>query len=72
MAECESFHFAREVSIEKESDGWMLSVKWIPHSSETQRLEKIAAKHNLELAESKVRTVFHSKNPANLQFELST
>jgi hypothetical protein len=68
MAICESFHYAQAVSIErdKKSGSWALSVHWIPDPSETDCLEKIVAKHGLEVVKLNGRTVFRSQQkPVN-------
>ena len=62
-ADCESFHCAQTVSIEhvEGSDSWELRVFWVPHPSEIECLEKIVAKHSIEMVTSKGRSVFGSK-----------
>ncbi len=68
MAICESFHYAQAVSIvnDKKSGSWELRVHWVPDPSETERLEKIVAKHGLEMVTSNGRTVFRSpEKPTN-------
>lgn len=63
MTECESFHYAKVVSIEhgKGSDSWELRVFWVPHPSEIECLEKIVVKHSVEMVTSNGRSVFGSK-----------
>jgi hypothetical protein len=60
MTECESFHTATAVSIEhnKANGSWELRVSWAPHPSENECLEKIVAKHSLEMITTNERTVF--------------
>ena len=64
MAICESFSYAKVVSIEKEiqTGSWVLSVYWLPHPSEISFLEKIVVKYHLEMATSNEKTTFRSKN----------
>ena len=62
MTDCESFHTAKAVSIQydRTNDSWALSVTWLPYPSETDCLNKIIAKHNLEMTTKNERTIFHS------------
>ena len=64
MAICESFSYAKVVSIEKEKQtgSWVLSVYWLPHPSEIACLEKIVVKYGLEMVTSNENTIFRSKN----------
>lgn len=66
MTSCESFHTANTVSLEhnKANDTGDLHVSWTPHSSETERLTKIVAKHRLEMVTTNERTVFRSPSKA--------
>jgi hypothetical protein len=67
MAICGSFYDAQAVSIEneKESGSWELRVYGVPNPSETECLEKIIAKHGLEMITIDGRSVFRSKKSVN-------
>ena len=60
MGACPSFCDAPAVSIMEERGGWVLSVFWVPSASDGDCLGKIVARHGLEVAASKGRTVFRS------------
>jgi hypothetical protein len=60
---CGSFYDARAVSIQNDENGdnWELHVYWVPNPSEIECLEKIIAKHILEMVTINGRSVFRSK-----------
>ena len=62
MTDCESFHTAQAVSIQRDklNDSWEIKVSWIPHPSDTECLKRINAKHNLEMETLDGKTVFRS------------
>jgi hypothetical protein len=63
IAVCGSFYDARAVSIlnDENGDNWELHVYWVPNPSEIECLEKIIAKHILEMVTINGRSVFRSK-----------
>ena len=63
IAVCGSFYDARAVSIQNDENGdsWELHVDWVPNPSEIEWLEKILAKHFLEMVTINGRSVFRSK-----------
>lgn len=63
IAVCGSFYDARAVSIQidKNSDSWELQVNWVPNPSEAECLQKILAKHILEMVTINGYCVFRSK-----------
>ena len=63
MAFCESFRYAQAVSLEsgKVNSNLELRVFWAPDKSETKWLQKIVAKHGVEMATVNERLVFRSK-----------
>jgi hypothetical protein len=63
MAICESFAYAKAVSIEQErkSGSWLLSVYWLAHPSEIECLEKIVNKYSLEMVTLTEHTIFRLK-----------
>ena len=64
MTDCESFRSAQAVSIayNRADASWELSISCAPHPSETECLEKIVAKYDLEMVTSNERTIFRSKS----------
>jgi hypothetical protein len=66
MTDCKSFHSAQAVSIErnKMKDSWELHVNWAPLYAEIECLERIVAKHGLEMVTTNERTVFRSASKA--------
>jgi hypothetical protein len=60
---CGSLYDARAVSIQNDENGdnWELRVYWVPNPSEIDCLEKILAKHILEMVTIIGCSVFRSK-----------
>jgi len=62
MTICGSFHDAQVVSIRRDNanESWELHVHCVPHRSEIPCIEKIVAKHCLEMVTSNGKTIFRS------------
>lgn len=60
VSSCKSFYYARAVSItrEKEGNGCVLSISWIPDSVDMECMKKIAVKRGLKLTIEQDRVVF--------------
>jgi hypothetical protein len=62
IAVCNSFRDAQAVSIAKGklTDSWELRIHCVPHQAEIACLQKIVAKHRLEMITSNGKTIFRS------------
>jgi len=64
MLSCNSFYSAQAVSISKdtETQGWILSAKWVRPDSEITCLDSITLAHNAEIKEIVGHTIFSKPN----------
>jgi hypothetical protein len=64
MSDCESFRFAQAVSIslDKKSQRWVLSAKWVRPESEKTCLDNIIVNRGVEVLEKDGYTVFRKLN----------
>ena len=68
MDSCHSFVTAKAVAIsmDKQTNSWVLNVYWTPHPSESGCLDKILVERGLEVVTTNERMVFQSKqNPTD-------
>ena len=60
--QCESFHSAQAISVSKDekTQGWVLSAQWVRPELEKHCLDKIVAKHKIEVLEQNGQTIFRA------------